>query len=66
MEVARGDAVEGVEEAGYAVEDGAGAGVEGHVVEGGEGEDDAGVACAECEHGVVERRAVGSRPIMLG
>ncbi len=45
LEVARGDAVEGVEEAGDAVEDGAGAGVEGHVVEGGEGEDDAGVAC---------------------
>jgi hypothetical protein len=45
LEVARGDAVEGVEEAGDAVEDGAGAGVEGHVVEGGEGEDDTGVAC---------------------
>lgn len=43
--VARGDAVEGVKEAGYAVEDGAGAGVEGHVVEGGEGEDYPGVAC---------------------
>ena len=44
LKVARGDAVEGVEEAGDAVEDGAGAWVEGHVVEGGDGEDDAGVS----------------------
>lgn len=39
--VARCDAVEGVEQAGDAVEEGAGAWVQGHVVEGGYGEDDA-------------------------
>ena len=44
-EVARGVAVERVEETGYAVEDCAGSGVERHVVEGAEGEDDAHVAC---------------------
>ena len=38
------ETVKGVEEAGDAVEEGAGAGMEGHVVEGGDGEDDAGVA----------------------
>lgn len=40
-EFAGGEAVEGVEEAGDGVEEGAAAGVQGHEVEGGEGEDDA-------------------------
>ena len=43
-ELARRPAVEGVEQAGDGVEEAAAAGVEGHEVEGGEGEDDAGVA----------------------
>jgi hypothetical protein len=43
--VAGGIAIEGVEEAGEGVEEGASSWVEGHVVEGGEGEDDAGVSC---------------------
>lgn len=44
-EVTCGVAVDGVEEAGDAVEEAAGAGVEGHVVEGCYCEDDARVAC---------------------
>ncbi len=43
--VAGGDAVEGIEEAGDRVEEGAGSWVEGHVVERGDGEDDSRVAC---------------------
>lgn len=46
LEVARGYAVKGVEKAGNAVEEGACPGVEGHVVERCDGEDDAGVACS--------------------
>ena len=42
--VAGGYAVKGVEEAGDRVEEGACSGVEGHVVEGGDGQDDSGVA----------------------
>ena len=44
LEFAGGEAVEGVEEAGDRVEEGAAAGVQGHEVEGAEGEDDAEVA----------------------
>lgn len=46
LEMARGDAVEGVEQAGYAVCGCASAGVQRHVVEGCDGKDDAAVACA--------------------
>jgi len=46
LEFAGGDAVDGVEEAGDGVEEGAAAGVQGHEVEGCYGEDDAEVACA--------------------
>lgn len=45
VEFARGVAVECVEETRDAVEEGAVVGVVGHEVEGGAGEDDAGVAC---------------------
>jgi hypothetical protein len=38
-------AVESIEEAGYAVEEGACPGMQGHVVEGGHGEKDADIAC---------------------
>ncbi len=58
LEIARSDSVEGVEEAGDAVEDGARAGVEGHVVEGAYGEDDAGVAWRFCQQALTE---VGGR-----
>jgi len=44
LEFSRCHAVEGVQEAGDAVEEGTGAGVEGHIVEGCYGEDYAGVA----------------------
>lgn len=44
VEFARRPAVHGVEEAGDGVEEAAAAGVQGHEVEGGESEDDAGVA----------------------
>ena len=44
LEVARRVAVERVEQAGYAVEERAGARVQGHVVERGSGEDNTGVA----------------------
>lgn len=46
-EVARGEAVDGVEDAAEGVEQGAGARVQGHVVEGEAGEEDARVACVE-------------------
>lgn len=46
VEVPRGYTIEGVKEARNAVEDGACPGVEGHVVEGCDGEEDAGIACS--------------------
>lgn len=48
-EVARGEAIEGVEQTRDGVEEGAGARVQGHVVEGEEGEKDAGVACGQVQ-----------------
>lgn len=44
LEDAGSPAIEGVEQAGDAVEDGARAWVQGHVIEGGDGEDDARIA----------------------
>lgn len=44
LKFAGGDAVDGVEEAGDAVEEAAAAGVEGHEVQAGKGEEDAGIA----------------------
>lgn len=45
--MARGHAVEGVEETGDAVEEAAGARVNGHIIEGSYGEDDSGVTCSK-------------------
>ena len=47
LEIAGRDTVQCVQQAGYAVEERAGTGVQWHVVEGGDGEDDAGVAWIE-------------------
>ena len=52
VEMAGGDPVKRIEEAGNRVEDGAGARVQGHVVEGGDGEDHARVACGGVEWSV--------------
>lgn len=51
FESAGGHAVEGVEEAGNAVCGCAGAGVEGHVVERDDGEDNTAVTCGSCQLG---------------
>jgi hypothetical protein len=52
FKVPRGISVQGIEQAGYAVERRAGARMKGHIVEGGEGKQDARVACCtlDCSH----------------